>query len=123
MRHCPPRSLSTRPPGICQTPGTIGVARALATQGLGDLGTSLFRSVCHSFLPLKVNLKTAPSVLAAKNWSPSDEKRTKAGPPIFGPSTHSPPTRRPFQRLATTLPLSLAATSEKAAGSVIEPTF
>src|SRR5262249_7031405 len=112
MRHCPPRSLSTRPPGICQTTLTIGVARALATQGLGDLGTSLFRSVCHSFLPLTVNLKTVPSVLAAKNWSPSDEKRTRAGPPIVGPSAHLPPKRRPFQMLATMLPLSLAAMSE-----------
>src|SRR5262249_52662315 len=88
---------------------------------LGDLGTSVFRSVCHSFLPLEVNLQIVPSVLAAKNCSPSAEKRTRAGPPIVGPSRQAPPRRWPFQVLATMLPLSLAATSEKAARAVLEP--
>ena len=51
-------------------------------------------------------------------------KRTRAGPPIVGPSSApSPPTSRPSQRLAT-LPLSLLlAESETADRSVFELIF
>ena len=65
-------------PGIDAAAATIGVARALSTQGLSDLGTPLFRSVCHSFLPSAANSKTVPSHVAAKNVLPPGANRTSA---------------------------------------------
>src|ERR1051325_8087841 len=99
MSRCPPRSLSTRPPGICQTPGTIGVARALATQGLSDLGTALLRSICQNALLdwLKVvgHAATTPLSDATNSLSPAGEERVKS---------HGKPTNR---IVSTDLPVSM----------------
>src|SRR5262249_27270108 len=99
-------------PGICQTPGTIGVARALATQGLGAVGTAVFRSVCHRPFPSL----TMPLVSATNNSAPSGEKRTNRAPEVFDDSSGCV-RYRPPQEPTARAPFSLTATSETAGGN------
>src|SRR5262249_14642293 len=95
--------------GICQTPATIGVARALATQALGAFRMAVFRSVCHR----PAASLTMPLVSATNNAAPSGAKRTRRGPGAFDDSSGSV-RYRPPQEPTARAPLALTATSETA---------